>query len=619
MDTSSDHFSTADYLDAFSNIDRSIRDLIDGHHRTTARSTCRTPPHSAKQVGHASSLLSPKRSIARSSAPPPLPPKKPPLATIVQSRPAPTNKGVNDDDDDEAAAVAFLCCGLPHYEGPAPIYYSNLSSALDAYYRSTRNALRLDDFGVPLAPFAEDDGEEEHIPDAAWDIPRLPRTTADVPSILSPQTLAGSPRDAGLSTYEGWIDFEELQLAVNATLVTPDDNALTRYSIGRRTETDYMVYYAIGAASTNSSSPGDTNTDEGSGGGGGGGSWAVQIPKPTVPQDVFESEIISLAYVNEHTKLPVAQILAYDFSPTNAVGVPYAIVSRMPGESLAAHWHLLKSRQKRKVLDQIADFVIQLSELQFPRIGSLAAGDGELVIGPLLDARQNELGYSASSNDPHAYGPFSTTTTYYRAMIAASVKALHALDHATGGCSGEPSLNHIELDAFAAFVDRFVITKYDGGPFVLMPESLDLHHFVFDRRTCRLTGLVDWTYSSVRPIVSLMQPPSFTFDDTPRWEPHLLNARLAYRRNLVRYRQWFISGLQKRAWAALGKEKSKELAQLVCTGYWRYKFESEICENVQYSNPWTFRAIWEYLHPNEEFAVWFAMARSKATNVTPIH
>ncbi|KAJ2004685.1 hypothetical protein GGI04_002529, partial [Coemansia thaxteri] len=184
-----------------------------------------------------------------------------------------------------------------------------------------------------------------------------------------------------------------------------------------------------------------------------------------------------------------------------------------------------------------------------------------LEIGPLLDVRQSEPGYaqlSPTKDGQHRYGPFSTTTAYYHAMINASIDALRALyrPHSpiSMNCShagfGEPSLDQIELEAYATFVDRFVVTKYDQGPFVLMPESLDLHHFNFDRRTCRLLGLVDWTYSSVRPFTTLIQPPSFTFDDTPRWEPHLLQARMAYRRNLVRYRQWFMSGLQKRAWAA---------------------------------------------------------------------
>ncbi|KAJ2102994.1 hypothetical protein GGI09_000904 [Coemansia sp. S100] len=576
-------YNTADYLDAFSSIDRSIRDLIDGHQ--PVRSACRES-HKAK-VSHASALLSVKRSTSRTSFPSPVSPRKPPATPSAPPRPV----GDDDEGGDEAAAVAFLCSGLPHYEGPTPIYYSNLNTALDAYYSATRNHLRLDDFGTTFA--TEDDGEEEHVPEAAWDIPRPPRpsTAAVASSLLSPQTLAGSPRDAGLSTYEGWIDFEELHSAVNAALLTSDDNPSTAYSIGRRAETDYMVFYAI---DSKTSRPIDTADDSADGG------WAVQIPKPSVPQDVFESEIISLAYVGENTKLPVAQVLAYDFSSINPVGVPYAIVSRMPGESLAMHWDSLRSRQKRKVLDQIAEFIVQLSELQFPLIGSLIAGDGKLVIGPLLDARQSEPGY-AQCTSLNSYGPFSSTTAYYHAMIAASLDALKVLESDDG--SSEPSLDQIELETYSLLADRFVVSKYDNGPFVLMPESFDLHHFVFDRRTCRLTGVIDWTYSSVRPFVTLVQPPSFTFDDTPRWEPHLLNARMSYRRNLVRYRQWFMSGLQKRAWAALGKEKSKELAQLVCTGYWRYKFESEICENVQYSNPWTFRAIWEHLHPNEDIAV----------------
>ncbi|KAJ2482669.1 hypothetical protein EV174_003147 [Coemansia sp. RSA 2320] len=496
-DHSAADFCPADYFAALSSVDRSIRSLIDGHDKAT--------------------------SVANKS-----------IISRVDE-----DSAIADDDHNESAALAFLCSGLPHYEGPAPIFYDDLSTSLEAYCR--------------VHPAADPEliaAAEERIPDDSWDIPRPPlvRSAAALVSPLSPQTLAGSPRDAGLSTYEGWIDFEEMLAAVHAAL--SDDSSDVAYTIGARSETDHMVYYAV---ESDRGSAVDQNDES--------ERWAVQIPKPAVPQGVFESEIISLAYVNEHAELPVSQILAYDFSPSNVVGVPYAIVSVVPGDSLADHWHSLLPRQKRKVLDQIADYAVQLSTLQFPLIGSLVAGDGKLEIGPLLDVRQSEPGYaqlSPTKDGQHRYGPFSTTTAYYHAMINASIDALRALyrPHSpiSMNCShagfGEPSLDQIELEAYATFVDRFVVTKYDQGPFVLMPESLDLHHFNFDRRTCRLLGLVDWTYSSVRPFTTLIQPPSFTFDDTPRWEPHLLQARMAYRRNLVRYRQWFMSGLQKRAWAA---------------------------------------------------------------------
>ncbi|KAI9503854.1 hypothetical protein BX070DRAFT_234748 [Coemansia spiralis] len=604
-------FSAAEYFDAFSTIDRSIRDLIDGQASLIARlphtpmsaharlntkdqlpldkSACSSRSTSyIKQAGDpkhkstGSSTTAVTRSIRSSSN----------LAKGFQGLPPCLDELTAPNGSDEDATVAFLCSGLPHYEGTAPINYGDLSVALDAYFQSRKASGRW---------LADDSGNdiEEYVPESAWDC-GLQQPLQLLPS---PQTLSGSPRDAGVSAYEGWIDFDELIEVAQTALSLPH---ASRIRLGQRTETDHMLLYPIEAP--------------------GADQWIVQIPKPSVLPLAFESEIVSLAYVGEHTDLPAPSILAYEFSSSNSVGVPYAIVAQMPGVPLASMWYGLGARQKRKVLDQIADVVVQLSQMQFPLIGSLIPKDGELIIGPLLSPRQTEFGYSkldpgkststsSAENLPvcNRYGPFPTTKVYFDALIQDSLDALsllHSESQAESVAADELSLNKIELEAYRSFVGRFA-DKYNEGPFVLMPESLDMHHFYFDSHTCQLTGLVDWTYASTRPLSSLAQAPSFVFDDTPRWEPVHLEARLAYRRNLVRYRQWFMNGLQKRAWAVLGKQKSDEMAQLVRTGYWRYKFEYEISESVQYSNPWTFRAIWEHLHPNEEFAVWVCHCSEK--------
>ncbi|KAI8320902.1 hypothetical protein GQ54DRAFT_305184 [Martensiomyces pterosporus] len=583
-------FSTAEYFNAFTDIDRSIRNLIDGSSGSVQSSI--SPRGSAT-----SAPLRPLTANNKSRIEPSSPPESPSTtgsSAVAFQKPAfpessympPGLDSIEDDgEDDEAAAVAFLCSGLPHYEGNPPIQYDNLDESLAEFCDKREDA----------ASFGDTLENEEIVSEDAWE-PSAHKATQQQ-QLWSPQTLNGSPKEAaGLANYEGWIDFDEL--ANIARRVLPIDN--TECRIGRRTETDYMLLYAIDAGGS------ANDMDK---------RWHVQIPKPSVPPEVFESEVLSLAYVQQNTDLPVSTVWTYEFTASNSVGVPYAILSSMPGESLSVHWGVLDSREKRKILDQIADAVVQLSELEFPLIGSLVMSDDGATIGPLLDPRQGEAGYS--DLDPAVHSVSDSDADCSPDGLPehrASKDALDILD--CEGQSGdddyaEPSLDRIELEMYEQFVDRFVIDKYDKGPFVLMPQSFDHHHFLIDRATGRLTGLVDWTYSSIRPLPSLIQPPSFAFDDTPRWEPTRLEARMAYRRNLVRYRQWFKAGLQKRAWAVLGKQKSEEFAELVCLGYWRYKFEYEAMENVQYNNPWTFRAIWEHLNPGQEFAIWFATSRSR--------
>ncbi|PIA13841.1 hypothetical protein COEREDRAFT_83208 [Coemansia reversa NRRL 1564] len=568
-------FTTADYFDAFSSIDRNIRDLIDG---------CPQVPDTADWLPCATETAIHGLESPVSTAPSQL---LPPLSAVDSSKeyaalPPSLNISCHDVDDDEEAIVAFLCSCLPHYEGTAPIYYDDLDNSLNAYLEST---------------WGDDDdvlGGEEHVPDSAWDTSELLQTPDKHDFPPSPQTLPGfSINDARIFTYERRIDFDELLLVIRDA-VAPDKD-VTDFRVGQLKETDFMLLYEVALVSESVLG------------------WVVQIPKHDVPQGVLESEVLSVAYVGENTSIPVSDVLAYNFSADNPIGVPYVILQRMAGEPLSDHWTHLGARQKRKVLDHIAEIVVQLSRLTFPAIGSLIIANGSLAIGPLLHARQCENGYvqldtiitGSNQSATHRYGPFTSTCTYYHAMIRASLDALQLLEEFT---ATEPSLSQIELETYASLVDQFVV---NDDCFVLMPESLDFHHFLIDPQTCNITAVVDWTFCGTRPLTSLVQPPPFTFDDTPRWEPTRLDARLAYRRNLVRYRQWFKAGLQKKAWASLGTSKSREMADLVRFGYWRFKFESDICENVQYTNPWTFRAIWEHFHDKQEFAVWVATAQAR--------
>ncbi|KAJ1723910.1 hypothetical protein LPJ53_001763 [Coemansia erecta] len=542
-------FRAADYFDAFSHVDKNIRSLMDVV-AATATATADAP-------GSDSESQKTRSSQTANTIQPPC------LDNI-------------DGDSEEEATVAFLCSGLPHYEGPVAINYDSLETALDAYLQSTRGACTGSD-----ADADEDDDDEEPVYEEAWVVEhQLQR------QLQSPETLGGPARDTGLLAYEGWICFEALEEAARAALQL-DSRQWCR--IGARTETEYMLYYAIDTGP-------DTDAEQ----------WAVQIPKPSVAADVFESEMITMAYVLEHSDIHVPQILASEMTSLNSVGVPYAIVSRLAGEPLGRHWHGLSGHEKRRVLDQVADVVVQLSELRLPRIGSLAARDGALVVGPLLDPRRAESGYSA---DAAVLGPFDTCADYYAALIDASLVALDALDSTAeeeATAAAEHSFDRMELMEYRRMVARFASPLAE---FALAPRALDLQHFLVDPATLRISGVVDWTFGSCRPLGSVVQAPPFTFDDTPRWEPVALDMRLRHRRNLVRYRRWFVSGLRKRAWAALGKRRSEQLARLVDRGYWRFKFEHEIAEHVMYSNPWSFRAIWQHVHPDAEFAVWFAQTR----------
>ncbi|KAJ2715677.1 hypothetical protein H4R19_001072 [Coemansia spiralis] len=581
---SAPNLTTAAYFDAFSSIDRSIRSLNNGKRCPgleieigTAGLHCSAPDHGLRSPASATTLPIPQPSPGEYGTAKRFAHLPPSLDFIGHTSSGGAAGSSGDDADDEEAVVAFLCSGLPHYEGSAPIHYDDLDLSLTMYTEQ-----RQWHSGI----YRDDPDEEEYVSDSAWDNDgcHQPLATVAAPGQLPSPRTPSMPHAAapGFTTYDDRIDIGAL-LAAAQEAANPGPGR--RFRVARRSETGYMLLYHLETEPA------------------GGAGCVAQIPKAAVPAQVFESEILSLALVGERTPLPVPAVLGYDFSAANAVGAPFAILDALPGAPLGEHWPRLGPRQKRKVLDQIAEIVVHLSRLQFPQIGSLRIADGRLDVGPLLHARQDEDGYR---HLPYAggrgQGPFADARDYYAAMIRAS------LDVAPG-----PSLDRMELEAYMACVDYFALDTRHSGQFVLMPESLDMHHFLVDPHSGRLTGLVDWTFCGTRPLTTLVQPPPFAFDDTPRWEPTRRDARLAHRRNLVRYRQWFKAGLQKKAWAQLGKTAADEMADMVRFGYWRHKFEAEVCEHIRYSNPWTFRAIWEHAHPGDDFAVWFAAAQ--ATNL----
>ncbi|KAJ1891143.1 hypothetical protein LPJ81_005798, partial [Coemansia sp. IMI 209127] len=213
--------TTAEYLDAFSTIDQSIRNLIDGG----------------------------------------ADPKKQQLQISVH----------HTEDDD--ATVAFLCSGLPHYEGMTGVDYSDLRTPLPL--DSTHDDADCSDF-------------EESVPDSAWCSSEHLDMDMDMTPLASPQTLAAGTggeeeeeeeEERKLAAYEGWIDFDALTEAAQdalAPFLTAQEAACL--SIGRRTETDYMLVYALATTENQNNSNDDIR-------------WMVQVPKPALPIHVFESEI----------------------------------------------------------------------------------------------------------------------------------------------------------------------------------------------------------------------------------------------------------------------------------------------------------------------------------------
>lgn len=82
------------------------------------------------------------------------------------------------------------------------------------------------------------------------------------------------------------------------------------------------------------------------------------------------SEHATLKFL-EPTKVPAPKVFAYALSsdPSNRVGVSYIMMQALPGRPF--YEHETSPEQKKGVIEQVADILVEISKNPFPLAGSL--------------------------------------------------------------------------------------------------------------------------------------------------------------------------------------------------------------------------------------------------------
>ncbi|KAJ5107179.1 hypothetical protein N7456_003854 [Penicillium angulare] len=146
-------------------------------------------------------------------------------------------------------------------------------------------------------------------------------------------------------------------------------------------------------------------------------SWLARIrksnatsPPPELRDYILNSEVATLQFLSNETKVPVPKIFDFNFSDTNPVGVGYILMEKLPGHSL--RWSIATLEQRRKVIDQLSDVYIELKNHPFTLLGSMNS-PGSYGIGPF--ARESLTDFHGP--EMKALGPFSLTAESVRAEI----------------------------------------------------------------------------------------------------------------------------------------------------------------------------------------------------------
>lgn len=235
------------------------------------------------------------------------------------------------------------------------------------------------------------------------------------------------------------------------------------------------------------------------------------------------NEVMVIEYLRQHTTIPLPNIRFWGLVEESPQELgPFIVMDLVSGTDLD---DLLKqpteNNQQDVILDpkideakldivygQIADYMLQVSRLRFPRIGAISKdsiSDEWVVVSRPLTYNMNDLmtstGYPV---DQFPTAPFSRTSDYFTAI---------ANEHMTH-FQTQRNLATSETDARWRFTARHcfaqLIPKYcvdDAGPFTLFCDDLRPANMRADPDTLRITAVLDFEFTNAMPAQFAHDPP----------------------------------------------------------------------------------------------------------------
>ncbi|KAK2465100.1 hypothetical protein APHAL10511_002908 [Amanita phalloides] len=100
----------------------------------------------------------------------------------------------------------------------------------------------------------------------------------------------------------------------------------------------------------------------------------ARVARRFMPRSKTESEVATMAYLREHTDVPVPTVYHHDSNPYNRLGGEYILMSKAPGLPLAKVFYALRYNELVKLCTNLASIIIPLFSRRFSQIGSLYAG-----------------------------------------------------------------------------------------------------------------------------------------------------------------------------------------------------------------------------------------------------
>ncbi|KAI0149738.1 phosphotransferase enzyme family-domain-containing protein [Hypoxylon sp. NC0597] len=219
-----------------------------------------------------------------------------------------------------------------------------------------------------------------------------------------------------------------------------------------------------------------------------------------LPQIKTANEVGVMAWILKNTTIPIADLVAYDDSSNNPIGYEYTLLARVHGETLSDIYSTLGEEHTSKILDRLADILVQLHDHEWHEIGGLNIdAQGNVSPAQIVDETfwmVTELklwppGETIASLN--IAGPYASYTDYVSAQIRQYIRLIQLHDKLAFMRSDIPCLEAF-LTAISSRAEELNQTKL-----VLAHKDLHFANMLYNRGTGRITAILDWEFSCIMP------------------------------------------------------------------------------------------------------------------------
>ncbi|KAJ7599857.1 hypothetical protein C8J56DRAFT_812763 [Mycena floridula] len=237
--------------------------------------------------------------------------------------------------------------------------------------------------------------------------------------------------------------------------------------------------------------------------------WDPELPC-SIPRR--QSEVATMEYIKEHTKIPIPRVLQYSHSHTD-IGRPYILMTNVDGVALSSIWDDLADEKREKVLGQVVEILLDLSEQRFSQIGALF--------------RRKDSADQWEIRSESEITPTAMDTLLYRDSVsywtASATKDMNNISETNFGAPAK-EYEYAQAWFMRSCVPELYDARDDLNGFPVCPGDFHSQNIMVDD-DLQITGIIDWEGSGTFPQASFAIHPFF-IQDHPMWDDdHLLRKR----------------------------------------------------------------------------------------------